>query len=205
MIKSAALLTVLAAAAAAQGQVFTNPTPVIIPATGTSGPGGPYPSVISVTGVGTVTDVTVTLHELFHTFPDDIDVLLVGPSGQMLLLMSDAGGSIDATGQTFSFNDGGIAMLDSAFNATGTYATTNFGTGDVFSAPAPAGPYGSGSLLTLFNTGTINGNWSLYIIDDVGGDVGRLAGGWSINIVPSPSAAALFGVGALAASRRRRV
>src|SRR5258706_5338050 len=38
--------------------------------------------------------VTVTLSNLAHTFPSDLDILLVGPHGQTAMLMSDAvGGS----------------------------------------------------------------------------------------------------------------
>jgi hypothetical protein len=39
----------------------------------------PYPSTISVSGLtGTITKVTATLSNINHTFPDDVDVLLVG-------------------------------------------------------------------------------------------------------------------------------
>ncbi|HMP84148.1 MAG TPA: S8 family serine peptidase, partial [Verrucomicrobiota bacterium] len=72
----------------------TNSAPISIPATGSSGPASPFPSTISVNGVtGTVSKVTVTLRSLSHTFPDDLDILLVGPGGQKTLLMSDCGGN----------------------------------------------------------------------------------------------------------------
>ncbi len=35
---------------------------------------------------------TSPLHGFAHTFPDDLDVMLVGPAGQRAMLMSDAGG-----------------------------------------------------------------------------------------------------------------
>ena len=55
----------------------------------------PYPSNIAVAGVvGTITQVTVKLNCICHTFPDDIDILLVGPAGQNAIIMSDVGGSI---------------------------------------------------------------------------------------------------------------
>ncbi len=38
-----------------------------------------------------VTDVNVTLGGLTHTYPDDLDFLLVGPGGQQATIMSDAG------------------------------------------------------------------------------------------------------------------
>ncbi len=79
-------------------QTFANPGSILIPAgapTTTSGIAAPYPSTINVAGVvGAVSKVTVTLKNMNHTFPDDIDVLLVGPGGQKILLMSDAGGAV---------------------------------------------------------------------------------------------------------------
>src|SRR6266516_1357118 len=58
--------------------VFTNSTTITIP---DSGPASPYPSNITVGGLGTVTKVTVTINGLTHTFPDDLDFLLVGSAG----------------------------------------------------------------------------------------------------------------------------
>ena len=52
----------------------------------------PYPSQIDVSGMeGTITNVTVTLSGLNHTWLSDVDVLLVGPAGQMVLIFSDVG------------------------------------------------------------------------------------------------------------------
>ncbi len=168
-------------------QTFSNPSPIIIPATGTSGPAVPYPSTISVAGVvGTVSKVTATLKSMNHTFPDDIDVLLVGPGGQKLLLMSDAGGSADLVNNTYTFDDAAASTLaDGALNASGTYKPSNFGTGDTFPAPAPVGPYPDPQLLSVFNGVNPNGTWSLYIVDDVGGDIGNVNMGWELNITTS--------------------
>src|SRR4051812_45238590 len=70
--------------------VFCNSGPVLIPLSGTIGAAGPYPSVITVSGLsGVVSSVVVTLTNLTHTYPDDIDALLVGPGGQNVMLMSD--------------------------------------------------------------------------------------------------------------------
>src|SRR6185503_15011379 len=65
--------------------------------------GTPYPSTITVSGItGTVTKVTVTLSNMSHTFPDDVDVLLVGPGNKKVMLMSDAGGDPDISGVTLT-------------------------------------------------------------------------------------------------------
>jgi T5SS/PEP-CTERM-associated repeat protein len=75
----------------------------------TSGRASPYPSVLAVTGLGgTITNLTVTLSGLSHTFPDDLDILLVGPGGQKVMLMSDAGGGFALGNATLVFDDAAI-------------------------------------------------------------------------------------------------
>src|SRR5262249_25530753 len=63
---------------------FSNTTAILVPGTGTGAatgaPSNPYPSNINVAGIGgTVSKVTVQLFNFNHTFPADVDVLLVGP------------------------------------------------------------------------------------------------------------------------------
>jgi subtilisin-like proprotein convertase family protein len=164
---------------------FTNPMPILVPAGApatTSGPASPYPSTINASGLGgTVTKVTVTLNNFNHTFPDDVDVLLVGPGGQSVILMSDAGGALDVTNVNLTFDDAAAAMLpDSTQIVSGTYRPTNFLAGDTFVAPAPAGPYGT--MLSVFNGTAPNGAYSLYVVDDLGGDIGNFNGGWTLNV-----------------------
>ena len=61
-----------------------------------SGNGIPYPSTCVVSGSsGTITDLNMTVTGASHTWPDDIDMLLVGPGGQNAKVWSDAGGSLD--------------------------------------------------------------------------------------------------------------
>src|SRR5439155_21191499 len=56
-----------------------------------AGPAAPYPSAISVSGVsGLVGKVTASVKGLTHSYPHDINLLLVGPNGASTLLMSDA-------------------------------------------------------------------------------------------------------------------
>lgn len=190
-----AVLLAVFALQPASAQTFTNPAPISIP---DSGPATPYPSNIAVAGLaGNIISLTVTLFGLSHTFPDDIDILLVGPTGVKLLLMSDVGGFDDANGITLTFMDGAPGLPDSGQLVSGTFAPTNFGTGDTFPAPAPGGPYAS--LLSAFNGTNGNGLWSLYVVDDLGGDVGSISGGYSLNftVVPEPSTYALLAGGLL--------
>uniref|UniRef100_UPI00260FD3EF tandem-95 repeat protein n=1 Tax=uncultured Azohydromonas sp. TaxID=487342 RepID=UPI00260FD3EF len=77
-----------------------------------SGAVTPFPSVVTVSGyAGLITNVNVTLSSITHTYPDDLDILLVGPQGQSVLLMSDAGGSGDVNGITLTFDDAAAAGL----------------------------------------------------------------------------------------------
>ena len=53
--------------------------------------------------------------------------------------------------------------------------------GDPFPAPAPS-PSSQTTLAGAFTGIDPNGTWSLYLVDDTTGDVGVLAGGWSLTI-----------------------
>jgi hypothetical protein len=121
----------------------------------------------------------VTLDRISHTYPDDLDILLVAPGGQKVLLMSDAGGGTGINNVTLTFDDAAASNLpDSSAIVSGTYKPTDFTTGDAFPSPAPAGPYGTA--LSVFNGLNPNGTWSLYVMDDAAGDSGSIAGGWSL-------------------------
>jgi subtilisin-like proprotein convertase family protein len=149
----------------------------------------PYPSTIDVSGLGAVTDVNVTVTGLSHTFPDDVDVLLVGPQGQSTLLMADTGDNGDLFGVNLTFDDAAAGSLpDQSQIVSGTYKPTvgttvgvlNCSVPASFPSPAPMGTYGSS--LSVFNGTDPNGTWSLYVIDDSQGDTGSISGGWSLEI-----------------------
>jgi len=144
--------------------------------------GSPYPSVINVTGLGgTVTNVTLTLRSLSHEWGRDIDALLVGPGGQKLMFMSDAGTEATVTNGNLTFSASAASFLvQTGHVAAGTYKPTDYEPGDVMPAPAPAGPYATN--LSVFNGQIANGAWSLYVVDDGSGDVGNIAGGWSLTV-----------------------
>jgi hypothetical protein len=120
-------------------QGFGNSSPIVINSVGSA---TPYPSTINVSGLsGPITDVNVTLNNFRHTWPDDVDILLVGPAGQKVVLMSDVGGSIPVTNLSLTLDDAASAMPDNAALSSGAFRPTNFGGGDVFAPPAPAEPY----------------------------------------------------------------
>jgi hypothetical protein len=165
-------------------QTFSNPAVITIPASGTGTPTGapatPYPSNITVAGAPTtINKITVTITGLSHTFPDDVDFLLVSPTGRKMIIMSDAGGDPDLTNVNITLDDDAVAGLpDNTIITSGSYKPSNYNTvQDPFPAPAPAGPYltpqtgGTDTLTSAFTGvagGNPNGTWSLYLINNNG-------------------------------------
>ncbi len=155
----------------------------------------PYPSDIEVLGLsGVVTGISVTINGLTHSSPDDLDMLLVGPSGQTFHFWSDVGGanSVENVSVTIA-GSGATTLPDSTALIDGTtYRPFNADTvGDDFPLPAPGGPYGepvnagAATFASIFNGLTaeqVSGTWSLFITDDTDGNGGSIAQGWSLNI-----------------------
>ena len=169
--------------------VFSNPAAIAVPGVGTSGPAGPYPSTIAVTGLPvTGTSVQeVTLTGITHTWESDISVLLQNPAGtQNVILMSAINGSENGgfgiLNKTYTFSDAAATGLTAAgpTNPSGTYKPSNNSTTRNWPAPGPGTVVqGANPLLSTF-TGDPNGAWKLYVFDAVGGDAGNIAGGYSI-------------------------
>ncbi|TML11737.1 MAG: hypothetical protein E6G31_11125, partial [Actinobacteria bacterium] len=133
---------------------------------------------------GTITDLNVQINGLNHTFPDDIDMLLVAPGGQNAIFMSDAGGGTDVVNCNLTLDDEAATALpdNTALTCPGSYQPANYEPGDPFPAPAPA-PSGNVNLST-FDGGTPNGTWSLYVVDDLAQDTGTITS-WSLSITTS--------------------
>ena len=187
------LILMTALASPAFAVVFTNPAVLGISDAATVGVANPYPSNIDVAGTtGTITKVTVTLNNFNHTFPDDMDILLVAPGGNNLVLMSDAAGSADARSAYLTFDDAAAAAItDGGPLGTGTYQPSSYVAGDTFPAPAPA-PSANTTLAAAFNGISANGTWSLYVVDDTGVDMGTIGNGWTITVTTTGTAATSF-------------
>lgn len=218
----AALLvsSLVAFAGAALAESFTNANPISTPLPGPP-PGcppscpseraTPYPSTISVSGMsGTVTDVNVTLNDLVSQFdPPDDDILLVGPDGKSVMLMSDACGDNDnenpiTSAVTITFDDQAPAPLPAdAPCSSGTFRPIDddddSGEFPAHGHPDDAFPGGptppAGTLpLSTFNRSDPNGAWNLYMVDDYPNDPNpngfatRIAGGWTLVVSSSGSA-----------------
>jgi hypothetical protein len=72
----------------------------------------PYPSSISVSNlIGSVLKTTLTLTNMQHTSPHDIDALLVSPTEQTVLFMAHCGGQNAISNVTLTFDDAASTVL----------------------------------------------------------------------------------------------
>jgi M6 family metalloprotease-like protein/uncharacterized repeat protein (TIGR01451 family) len=158
---------------------FSNPNSVIVPDHGNA---SIYPLVTTVSGLsGLVDRVRVTLNGVSHSFPHDLNVLLVGPQGNSVLLMSHAGGGYAITNLNLTFDDAAAQKLPKTTSlVSGTNQPTRYDAEVSFLFPAPAAPFGLG-LNSLSGTDP-NGQWSLFVMDDSNGDGGNITGGYSLEI-----------------------
>jgi len=166
----------------------------------------PYPSTIDVANMGgTITRLTVSFTNFTHRGPRDVDVLLVGPGGQKVTLMSDAGTNVAVTNLRLTFSDTAtnvlplLSGLQSRTYIPANYAAPGFNTADSFPAPAPQRdpvtdpfPY-TNTALSVFNGTSPNGTWSLYVVDDTSLENGSI-GGWSMEIQTSDPVSPSAGV-----------
>ena len=120
----------------------------------------PVVETIAVSGVTIAGDVQVTL-DLAHTFQGDLAIDLEGPNGVTVRLHDRAGSGADNINLIYS--DVGVPS-----------GTDSFTCGCLM---APAGP---GTLQSLLSAGA-NGNWTLTVDDQLGGDQGTLTT-WCIDI-----------------------
>ena len=126
---------------------------------------------------GRIVDLQVILHGLTHTFPDDLDFLLVGPGGATLEFWSDAGGNIDISNGNFTIC--GFRCIcccrTQAAIASGTYRPADYGFAEhssnwglppsiIVNHPAPNG---TATLDSVFGGACLRaGNWRLFVRDD---------------------------------------
>jgi subtilisin-like proprotein convertase family protein len=187
---------VLIGSLSAMGQVsaaFTNPSAITILDYATA---SPYPSQITVSNlVGPISKLTATMNGFTHTFPSDVGVLLVGPAGQGIVLMNDAGNNAHgaATNLTLTFDQSAANPPGLSTPLTnGVYQPSDYGFGRSFALPAPTGPYASS--LDDFNGTNPNGAWSLFVEDFSPGDSGVISNSWSLTIIVEPALQPVLGI-----------
>jgi subtilisin-like proprotein convertase family protein len=178
------------------GQSYCNTGPITIHDASAAGAAGatPYASHIVVAGTsGALSGLTVGLKGVSDSFAEDLDVELVGPLGQRIMLVSDAGGSTAISSANVTFDDSSATTFAAGSGGWGSGASTSkpvdIDTGaDAMPAPAPAGwsspaPTGSATLGGTFGGSSANGTWSLYVADDqIDAANGAMSGGWCLNL-----------------------
>lgn len=189
------LMTILAGAltsAPAETISFTNNATILIPDVGnTDGPANPYPSSISVSNVaGPVASITITLYDFSHGSPYDLDMLLEGPGeGRATVFFAGPGeDGVAVTNLTLTFDDAALnPLLEGVTFTSGTYKPSVYIEGFFFDLypPAPSEPYGN--TLSYVVPGDVNGQWNLYINDNVEANTGLVVNGWSLSFTLSES------------------
>lgn len=140
------------------------------------GPAIPYRTLICVSGISnSVTKVTVTITNLVHNFPTDMQWVLVSPNDLAVKLIGKVGGASPIS-TTVTFDSDAAGYVPDGF-AAGTYKPTDTDPGYVFplvlGVQPPPGPY-STNLNTFAGmaSGDANGLWEVYVMDDTALDGG---------------------------------
>ncbi|MGA8219653.1 MAG: hypothetical protein WB771_13910 [Solirubrobacterales bacterium] len=163
LLLASVLLIVLALPAGAKALTLQG-TPVTV---NDAAPASPYPAAIPVFKTrGSVTGVTAELFGVRHQYPDDLDVLLAGPTGQSVVLLSDACANDIFLNVTIGFDDGAARMAPMGPQSceASVYKPTDYHPGDPFPPPAPQGK--PGNALSVFDGTNPVGTWGLYVVDD---------------------------------------
>jgi uncharacterized repeat protein (TIGR01451 family) len=158
----------------------SNSSPIVI---NDNAAASPYPSTIALTGVsGVINGASVTISNFNHTYPSDVNVMLVGPNGGKAFMLSHCGGGSPVQQAWMTFSDTATSALSvSGKIASGVYKPSlNVSTNlyDYIFTGAPAGPMSTN--FSVFNGIEPNGKWSLYVMDDKAMDSGIISNGWSI-------------------------
>ena len=173
-----------------------------LPAGGASaGPASPYPVTQSISGVGgLIKDVNVSVPGVFHSYPDDIDMMLESPGGQRVMLMSDSCGGYDVNAYSWTWDDEAPSVMpdEGPANVCGSpvWRPTDHQGGESLPSPAPPGSYSTA--LSAFDLGEPNGEWKLWVADDSTGDEGFVTNRFTLQLVTRTRAQLNFDGGALA-------
>ena len=122
----------------------------------------------------------MTLSGQSHTFHEDLIILLVAPNGQTVKLMDSVDSGSDSNNATITFQDGAPAF-PAADIGPGSFTFRPTQDGDV-TMDAPAPNVADGTTLSTLNGIDPNGTWQLFVYDQFNGDIGQIAGGWSLTL-----------------------
>jgi hypothetical protein len=126
----------------------------------------------------------VTIDGIWHQNPDDLDLLLVGPQGQKVILMSDACGSFGVNSFGWVYDDESPAPMPDGDGTNVCSARfqrpTDYAPGDNWPKSAPPGPYSTS--LSAFDRTSPNGTWQLFVNDDSSGNTGFFTNRFTLGV-----------------------
>ncbi len=180
-------------------RIETEDSEIVMPGDAAGGLSRPYPSAKSFDLEGrAITDLNLKIDGFHHPRPDDVDVVLQSPSGQAVMVFSDACGDgfrfhanwLFDDEANFGLNDNGGPDCSAVQQKPSV-----FGEVESLPPPAPPGPYAT-SLSAFDDLGGAN-NWRLYVNDDTTGVSGYVTF-WEIVATTRPAAATGFASTAVA-------
>lgn len=172
---------------------------------GTFGPANAYPSSISVSGVsGTVTDVNVSM--LATSVSDDADIVVRGPNGALVMLLSDACMQGTSPRGNWVFDDSAPGFVSRpgpcspSFPTQQSFRPSNYvpqpgapmdesTEPDDLSAATGGPPPPYVNNLAALAGGSPNGSWDLFALDDnkLDGVGFSFDSGWAITLEVDPT------------------
>ena len=160
----------------------------------------PYPAVIDVgtngaaSVPGVIQAVTVELNIFTCQVPEDVSVLLVGPNGTTLELMSDPGTTVPVSEGNLTFTDSASSFIPRSPFGPGNYKPTSYYCGgsdtNKYPSPAPqvfnaAPTCGTSTFANEFAFTSANGTWQLFVANrPLGTSASAIS--WSLNVTVNP-------------------
>jgi subtilisin-like proprotein convertase family protein len=179
----AALAAALAVTALNPPTAFAAPTTLVVSNAAAIAPPDNLPSgtasQLAVAGqTGLVTDLDVTLNGFGSTYPGDLDIMLQGPNGRSVMLMSDSCGGTDVANLSIRFDDEASTRVPSSDACT----SGSFWPSDGADLDDPTFPVPTSLSLSAFDQASPNGTWTLFVADDDDPDTSVIAGGFTLSL-----------------------
>ena len=142
-------------------QVCTNYSSTNVPITIPTTANATVNSTLAITDTDVISDANITLN-ISHTWVNDMTVTLISPAGTQVQLVAQPCASNALNNIVATFDDAGIPVVCS-------------------NNPAISGVVKPIQLLSAFNGQTMNGTWTLRVLDSFNGDGGAI-NSWSLNL-----------------------